>query len=1003
MEHLKVLKRVVVDISNDNTQPIKLNIFRNDTAKFLSLLVKNNGDNLDVSNYEIKVDATVGNKVIAEITDSKTLYNKIDIPLTDISNVLNRVKVTAQLIDYDNDTQITLAVFDINIKSNGINEDSVFGGNNIKVKDIIKEIITARNEYPDLGARFDSIESWIADVEDEKGDTPSPSPTPDPEPTPTPTPKDESNRRKIYFKKTCDNWGTPRVYFYKHDFNYPDTDGYGGRFEAWQWSESPYMNDEGDGLYSYELLNGYNKVIFFDDNTDSTGYWQYKTEKLTIPPLALYKQPLFLQQSVGFNGIWGDYATGTLKLFVQDSYFEYDEPEYEVDDEGNTVYVDGEPSVLNWIHHGEEGYIDECSITVGDETFEPTFLGWIDNYGYSFGNGGSQSNRKYYMFELPIDITGDLTLHTTRKNRNKDHIPLSEPGWTGTYDVSSYGVTVISIGSGFERFDGCIDEGFLRYWVNADSNLYFARDIYKLQQLVQSNAVTYINDLSYFNNIYDKTVKNPDKLCFWAIADPNITGHITQGLDSRYRVIRIVNETHNYSQIIEIPALDLKYRRQRYSDYYNFDKIPSDLTETVDLYYFNIEQIREIHNRYLEQRADEYNININFGSRLIILYRDIDVTLRSGITAKLIYKNGRQTLDFGDFIIKSRNDVFNLSSMDYSENAILINLSDIFCDIKLSFTNIVQSINYRVYTNCVEKRRQYGDYSLEIYDSNGLIGDGYLESIGLRDYYFINQLEIQNNFCQRNYNLQRVNLEDGAPELENLNLRIKHSAFFDCHDLHQFPIQYVQSAESYAFWGCPLSQNVYLNNMESMGWQTFGNTSYIENIHIGSRCGIESCNFMYLPNVKYSVSYNNLNFCSDDYGIWNLDKSRLVKYSSGNNNPSFIFSNEVIIIDGYAFDCAYNLLTIDFSNLNSQCYINPFCILDCDNLETVILFNDFDVNDFSLDCSSNYSVDNIVSWFECLKDRTGEETYTLYIGYDNTQKLTEDQIAIATEKNWNII
>ena len=62
----------------------------------------------------------------------------------------------------------------------------------------------------------------------------------------------------------------------------------------------------------------------------------------------------------------------------------------------------------------------------------------------------------------------------------------------------------------------------------------------------------------------------------------------------------------------------------------------------------------------------------------------------------------------------------------------------------------------------------------------------------------------------------------------------------------------------------------------------------------------------------------------------------------------------------------------------------------------------FNANDLDLSVSTLYTAETIVSWLEALADRTGQSTYTLTIGSTNIAKLTEAEIAIATNKNWTL-
>ena len=62
----------------------------------------------------------------------------------------------------------------------------------------------------------------------------------------------------------------------------------------------------------------------------------------------------------------------------------------------------------------------------------------------------------------------------------------------------------------------------------------------------------------------------------------------------------------------------------------------------------------------------------------------------------------------------------------------------------------------------------------------------------------------------------------------------------------------------------------------------------------------------------------------------------------------------------------------------------------------------FNAKNLALSASTLYTAETIVSWLEALADRTGQSTYTLTIGSTNIAKLTETEIAIATNKNWTL-
>lgn len=72
-------------------------------------------------------------------------------------------------------------------------------------------------------------------------------------------------------------------------------------------------------------------------------------------------------------------------------------------------------------------------------------------------------------------------------------------------------------------------------------------------------------------------------------------------------------------------------------------------------------------------------------------------------------------------------------------------------------------------------------------------------------------------------------------------------------------------------------------------------------------------------------------------------------------------------------------------------------------LEFVTIENGFNCNNLNLSVSTLYSHDTILSWFNALADRTGQTAYTLTIGTANLNKMTAEEKAIATNKNWNLV
>lgn len=105
-------------------------------------------------------------------------------------------------------------------------------------------------------------------------------------------------------------------------------------------------------------------------------------------------------------------------------------------------------------------------------------------------------------------------------------------------------------------------------------------------------------------------------------------------------------------------------------------------------------------------------------------------------------------------------------------------------------------------------------------------------------------------------------------------------------------------------------------------------------------------------------------------------------------------------IGGSAFNGCTSLTSISLPN--SLTSIGGYAFYVCQSLENVTIENGFNCNNLDLSSSTRYSAETMVSWFEALADRTGQAPFTLTIGSTNLNKLTAEQKAIATNKNWTL-
>ena len=138
---------------------------------------------------------------------------------------------------------------------------------------------------------------------------------------------------------------------------------------------------------------------------------------------------------------------------------------------------------------------------------------------------------------------------------------------------------------------------------------------------------------------------------------------------------------------------------------------------------------------------------------------------------------------------------------------------------------------------------------------------------------------------------------------------------------------------------------------------------------------------------------------------------------------NIIISNSVTSIEATAFSSCSSLKSIDIpvgvSTIKSSAFYNCNSLVslkipntvttigvtvfnNCSSLTNVTLGNNFNCNNLDLSASTKYSVDTLVAMLTALADRTGQSAYTLTIGATNLAKLSDEQKAIATDKNWTL-
>ena len=108
-----------------------------------------------------------------------------------------------------------------------------------------------------------------------------------------------------------------------------------------------------------------------------------------------------------------------------------------------------------------------------------------------------------------------------------------------------------------------------------------------------------------------------------------------------------------------------------------------------------------------------------------------------------------------------------------------------------------------------------------------------------------------------------------------------------------------------------------------------------------------------------------------------------------------------VVALGYAAFASCTSMT-DISIPNAIKSIGDKAFSNCKSLLNVTLGNNFNCSNLDLSASTRYSIDTLVAMLTALADRTGQSAYTLTIGATNLAKLSDDQRAIATDKNWTL-
>lgn len=149
-----------------------------------------------------------------------------------------------------------------------------------------------------------------------------------------------------------------------------------------------------------------------------------------------------------------------------------------------------------------------------------------------------------------------------------------------------------------------------------------------------------------------------------------------------------------------------------------------------------------------------------------------------------------------------------------------------------------------------------------------------------------------------------------------------------------------------------------------------------------------------LQSFALCTSLKNINFPDS---VTTIGAQTFYNCSSLEN---VILPSGIKVINSLAFNSCVSLSDVTLpASLET---IGSTIFSGCSALENVTFESGFNANGLDLSVSTLYSVNTLVTMLNALANRTGQVPYTLTLGSTNLAKLNNEQIAIATEKNWTL-
>ena len=253
--------------------------------------------------------------------------------------------------------------------------------------------------------------------------------------------------------------------------------------------------------------------------------------------------------------------------------------------------------------------------------------------------------------------------------------------------------------------------------------------------------------------------------------------------------------------------------------------------------------------------------------------------------------------------------------------------------------------------------------------------------------------KIKANMFNGNSNLSTINFPNTITE-------IGESAFRSCTKLLNLDIPEDSSFSingNYAFASTGITNDCAKNiisHANSVGSYVFQSCHSLTDVEVPI---FSSYMFNDCTNLKSAISTQAMDTTGDNvfYGCTALERAVIADGTT--TIGSRIFYDCRTLKTVYLPSSITTATNNSLANTSSSYY----AFYNCTALEDVQLGQNWNMS-IRLNVSNNLTVDSMVAMFSSLKDLTGETAKTLTLGSTNLAKLTDEQKAIAINKNWTL-